>query len=413
MSTNTTPKEEANNAKTSLDGPIETQENKSSEEVRKDVEKSSPIASESLNDSKSNEGKDETIGELTTAENLTTGEGPAEQTPGKVTPTLSTALPALKANKKVQKQVEPSNIIKTPNVHDVLLGRGKPFQNHDGNQSMLRIVDMYRKRYHESERAFKHEIIEEVLDIIKSKGGRFLERIDDFEKSFWNQVPHRMAYRKVGHAFRSNARRISMEKRDQANNQRRNASAMARASMMSQFMTGNEGILQRRPVQAVSLPEIMQGGGRLGFADTIGIGGSVYNDSGGISPAMFHQGGGTTLNHTQRELLAQERMLHSSRIERILGGNGINLNRAFNTSSQRFDNVQSMLGGGDSLPFTGNIASNSLQLNNMRRMMLLGTAGVSNHPNAYAFSNSATSTGSRISNMDLSNMGNIGNPSFK
>ena len=275
---------------------------------------------------------------------------------------------------------------------------------------MLRIVDMYRKRYHESERAFKHEIIEEVLDIIKSKGGRFLERIDDFEKSFWNQVPHRMAYRKVGHAFRSNARRISMEKRDQANNQRRNASAMARASMMSQFMTGNEGILQRMPMQAVSLPEMMQGGGRLGFGDSMGIGGSIYNDNGSISQAMFRQGGGATLNNTQRELLAQEQMLHSTRIERILGGNGNNLSHP--ASSQRFDSVQSLIGGGDSLPFAGNLAGNSLQLNNMRRMMLLGSAGVVNHPNAYPFSNSATTTGSRIPNMGLPNMGNIGDAPF-
>ena len=284
---------------------------------------------------------------------------------------------------------------------------------------MLRIVDMYRKRYHESERAFKHEIIEEVLDIIKSKGGRFLERIDDFEKSFWNQVPHRMAYRKVGHAFRSNARRISMEKRDQADKQRRNATAMARATMMSQFMTGNEGILQRMPMQAVPLPEMMQGAGRLGLTDAMGIGGSVYNDSGGISPAMFRQGSNGALNHKQRELLAQEQMLHSSRIEQILGSNGNlnrngnNLNRAGTTSSQRFDSVQSMLGGGDSLPFAGNLTGNPLQLNNMRRMMLLGSAGVTNHQNGFPFPNSATATGSRIPNIGLSNMANIGDASFK
>lgn len=402
--TNITPKEVANNATALLSGSVETQGNDSSEKVREEAGVSNSTNSESK--SCGALGENETIVEPT--KKPTTGECPTEQTPGEESSIPSSALSKLKANKKAHKQLEPSNVIKTPNVHDVLLGRGKPFQNHDGNQSMLRIVDMYRKRYHESERAFKHEIIEEVLDIIKSKGGRFLERIDDFEKSFWNQVPHRMAYRKVGHAFRSNARRISMEKRDQANNQRRNASAMARASMMSQFMTGNEGILQRMPIQAVPLPEMMQGGGRLGFTDTMGIGGSVYNDSGGVSPAMFRQGGGGPLNHTQRELLAQEQMLHSSRIERILGGNGNNLNRNGNNLNP---SVQSMLGGGDSLPFAGNLAGNPLQLNNMRRMMLLGSAGVSNHQNGFPFSNSAT--GSRISNMGLSNVGNIGDASLK
>ena len=267
---------------------------------------------------------------------------------------------------------------------------------------MLRIVDIYRKRYHESERAFKHEIIEEVLDIIKSKGGRFLERIDDFEKSFWNQVPHRMAYRKIGHAFRSNARRISMEKRDQAHNQRRNASAMARASMMSQFINLNEGMMQRMPIQAVSLPEMLPMGQTLG----IGSGGSD----------MYRQGGGAGLNQTQRELLAQEQMLHSSRIERILGNNNNGLNRVGAASSNRMDSVQSMFGG-DSLPLAmggGNLAANSLQMNNMRRMMLLGSVGgVSNQPTAYQFANSGAGSVSRIPNMGLSNMGNMGDSSFK
>mmetsp|Transcript_8785 Transcript_8785/g.21449 ORF Transcript_8785/g.21449 Transcript_8785/m.21449 type:complete len:416 (+) Transcript_8785:168-1415(+) len=415
MTADLTIKEEANDASASLNDPIETPKNMFSLEAGKEDYASNVLPNECKKSSDGNEAmsENETTGDPPRAKNPPTGERSTEQTPGEASSTRPTAPSTSKANKEAEKQkkIEPSNIIKTPNVHDVLLGRGKPFQNHDGNQSMLRIVDMYRKRYHESERAFKHEIIEEVLDIIKSKGGRFLERIDDFEKSFWNQVPHRMAYRKVGHAFRSNARRISMEKRDQANNQRRNASAMARASMMSQFMTGNEGILQRMPMQAVALPEMMQGGGRLGFADSMGIGGSVYNDNGGISPAMFRQGGGATLNHTQRELLAQEQMLHSSRIERILGGNGNNLNRA--ASSQRFDSVQSMLGGGDSLPFAGNLTGNPFQLNNMRRMMLLGSAGVANHPNTYTFSNAATTTGSRIPNMGLSNMGNIGDAPFK
>jgi hypothetical protein len=250
---------------------------------------------------------------------------------------------------------------------------------------------MYRKRYHESERAFKHEIIEEVLDIIKSKGGRFLERIDDFDKSFWNQVPHRMAYRKVGHAFRSNARRISMEKRDQAHNQRRNASAMARASMMSQLINGNDGVMQRMPLQGVSLPpEMMTMGGRMKLADAMGIGGSVFN------------GGG--LNQTQRELLAQEQMLHSSRIERILGNNVPGA-----PAPGRFDG---MLGAGGADPLSlaamgagGNLAGRSLQIENMRRMMLLGSSGsVPNHAAAgaaYHFANPTAAAG-------RSNMGNMG-----
>lgn len=68
----------------------------------------------------------------------------------------------------------PGNLVSRPNPNDVLLGRGKPFQNWAGNQNMLGLIDGYRKRYHESERAYKHRIIEDVLQTIKSSGGRFL-----------------------------------------------------------------------------------------------------------------------------------------------------------------------------------------------------------------------------------------------
>lgn len=252
---------------------------------------------------------------------------------------------------------------------------------------MLRIVDLYRKRYHESERAFKHEIIEEVLDIIKGNGGRFLERIDDVnevERSFWNQVPHRMAYRKVGHAFRSNARRISMEKRDQAHNQRRNISAMARASMMSQLISGREGLAHRTTLQGASLLELMSASGTLGLTGSIDVGRSVLNNCGAALPSVHHQRLGTGLNPAQREILAREQMLHSSRIERILRNNSIDLHLARSTSPHSIENIHSMLCGGGNLPYTmqgGNLVERTLQISDVRRrMMLLGSEGDSQYP---------------------------------
>ncbi len=273
---------------------------------------------------------------------------------------------------------------------------------------MLQIVDMYRKRYHESERAFKHEIIEEVLDIIKSKGGRFLERIDDFEKSYWSQVPHRMSYRKVGHAFRSNARRISQEKRGLAANQRRNAAEMARASMMSQFMNNNDSMMQRM----APMPDMMSvmPSGSLGLPDSIGLGNSLLNDTNSLSASMYRQGAGAGLSATQRELLAHEQMLHSTRIERILGNGG---SAGLGSSGLGSAGLGSMLGGGDSLSFGmggANLAERSLQLNNMRRMMLLGSGGMGNQSNAYQLLNAGGDSGSRLSDMGL---GGLGDPSFK
>lgn len=42
----------------------------------------------------------------------------------------STEAPSLKSNKKNKKTLNPKDLIKTPNKHDVLLGRGKPVSPH-------------------------------------------------------------------------------------------------------------------------------------------------------------------------------------------------------------------------------------------------------------------------------------------
>ena len=94
---------------------------------------------------------------------------------------------------------------------DILLGRGKPFQNHPGNQRMLSLVDKYKERYQSAERKEKHDIVEEVMGIISGSGGRFLRRVD--YENYWVEVTHAIAYRKVGHAFRSKARKSDSVKK--------------------------------------------------------------------------------------------------------------------------------------------------------------------------------------------------------
>jgi len=95
---------------------------------------------------------------------------------------------------------------------DILLGRGKPFQNHAGNQRMLTLVDKYRERYQQAERKEKHDIVEEVMGIISGSAGRFLRRVD--YENYWIEVSHAIAYRKVGHAFRSKARKNNNENKN-------------------------------------------------------------------------------------------------------------------------------------------------------------------------------------------------------
>ncbi|KAL3935758.1 MAG: hypothetical protein SGBAC_008788 [Bacillariaceae sp.] len=95
--------------------------------------------------------------------------------------------------------------IRKPSNDDILLGRGKPFQNHPGNQRMLKIVDEHKERYLSEKRDKKRAIVEEVLDIIQKNGARFLKRIDHGE--YWREVESTVSFEKVSHALRSKVRR--------------------------------------------------------------------------------------------------------------------------------------------------------------------------------------------------------------
>lgn len=106
------------------------------------------------------------------------------------------------------------------------------------------MVDSYRPKYNVSERSYKHQIIEEVLSVVKSNGGRFLEKIDDFSKSYWSEVEHSVAYRKIGHAFRSNARKLSAQRRENgsgSNNKRKNETPPMPPHVAAYFAAGGGG----------------------------------------------------------------------------------------------------------------------------------------------------------------------------
>jgi hypothetical protein len=64
---------------------------------------------------------------------------------------------------------------------------------------MLQLVDHHREEYNSTERASKNGVIERLIHIIKSNGGRFLERIDEGgnDDAYWSEVPHATAYKKV------------------------------------------------------------------------------------------------------------------------------------------------------------------------------------------------------------------------
>jgi hypothetical protein len=122
--------------------------------------------------------------------------------------TLIDARGEVKAEKVLQhiekrKEME-SQMIRTgiycPSDNDVLLGRGKPFQEWPGNIHLSTIINRHRKPHDESDRAQKTAISRDVVQIIKGLNGRFLQL--DKETEDWEEVSDAVAREKVGAGFR-------------------------------------------------------------------------------------------------------------------------------------------------------------------------------------------------------------------
>ena len=112
-----------------------------------------------------------------------------------------------------------------PGPNDVLLGRGKQYQDHSGNVQLVKLVERYRRRYHASTSNIDKTCINQlIVQMIHEKNGRFLERDKSAEAatgttpppkrgrgdnknasnedSFWVEVSNDKAWAKVSRYFR-------------------------------------------------------------------------------------------------------------------------------------------------------------------------------------------------------------------
>jgi hypothetical protein len=96
-----------------------------------------------------------------------------------------------------------------PLPSDILLGRGKPFQMHPGNQQMLQTIHGNKERYSNAKRQNKRNVAGEVLDGILETGARFLKRVEGEE--YWEEATRSAALDKVSHAIRSKRRKTDAE----------------------------------------------------------------------------------------------------------------------------------------------------------------------------------------------------------
>jgi hypothetical protein len=90
-----------------------------------------------------------------------------------------------------------------PRSNDVLLGRGRPYQNFSGNKRMLEIVSLYKDDYSARPRDQKRAFVETVLDAVIKDGTKFLRRVEESDgSSRWEEVDRTAAAEKVWHALR-------------------------------------------------------------------------------------------------------------------------------------------------------------------------------------------------------------------
>jgi len=106
--------------------------------------------------------------------------------------------------KRQQQQREGAEAIEYPHPNDVLLGRGRPFQEWPGNKRLSEWIDQYYPVFSESDRSTKTSISKGIVQMVKAAGGRFLKRGDDND---WVLVSDYDGREKVSHAFRNRKQR--------------------------------------------------------------------------------------------------------------------------------------------------------------------------------------------------------------
>ncbi|CAJ1950196.1 unnamed protein product [Cylindrotheca closterium] len=90
--------------------------------------------------------------------------------------------------------------VQNPGPGDILFGRGRGFQEHPGNQRMLKIISKYKQAYKSQKRSKKREFVEAVYDEITRDGSRFLKKLEG--ENCWVEVSIPISLEKVSHTLR-------------------------------------------------------------------------------------------------------------------------------------------------------------------------------------------------------------------
>lgn len=104
-------------------------------------------------------------------------------------------------HQKIMAQMDDNHIL-FPQENDVLLGRGRPYQEYPGNRKLAMIINQRKEEYKASGKLRKTELTNIILQDIKVSGGRFLKKSDDGK--FWVVVSDEIAREKGEYTKTSN-----------------------------------------------------------------------------------------------------------------------------------------------------------------------------------------------------------------
>mmetsp|Transcript_100172 Transcript_100172/g.150180 ORF Transcript_100172/g.150180 Transcript_100172/m.150180 type:complete len:413 (+) Transcript_100172:151-1389(+) len=108
-----------------------------------------------------------------------------------------------------------SHRITTPNPEDILLGRGKPYQEHPGNEFMRHLSDLNKDLYANLPRDKRGAVANRLMDHLRKMGVRFLKRDDRHTEGgctkavVWEEATSGEAYEKMCHSLRAKPRHVT------------------------------------------------------------------------------------------------------------------------------------------------------------------------------------------------------------
>lgn len=89
--------------------------------------------------------------------------------------------------------------------NDVLFGKGGDIADHIGNLKYRNLVDRFIPAYEPSNRREKTVIADNIIQLVKDSGGRFLKLVANDEGKIvqWEEASQSLARKKTTHTFRN------------------------------------------------------------------------------------------------------------------------------------------------------------------------------------------------------------------